>query len=39
MWKDVIKRPFITAGFVAFVLLIPLAATSTKGMIHNLGRH
>ena len=39
MWKDVIKRPFITAGFVAFVLLILLAATSTKGMIRRLGRH
>lgn len=39
MWRDVIKRPFIAAGFVAFVLLIPLAATSTKGMIRQLGRH
>ena len=39
MWRDVIKRPFIAAGFVAFVLLIPLAATSTKGMIRRLGRH
>ena len=39
MWKDVIKRPFITAGFLAFVLLIPLAATSTNGMIRRLGRH
>ena len=39
MWKDVLKRPFITAGFTAFVLLIPLAATSTTGMIRRLGRH
>lgn len=39
MWKDVLKRPFITAGFIAFVLLIPLAATSTTGMIRRLGRH
>lgn len=39
MWKDVVKRPFITVGFIAFVLLIPLAATSTKGMIRRLGRH
>lgn len=39
MWRDVLKRPFITAGFVAFVLLIPLAATSTQGMIRRLGRH
>lgn len=38
MWKDVLKRPFITVGFVAFVLLVPLAATSTQGMIRRLGR-
>lgn len=37
MWKDVLKRPFITVGFTAFVLLIPLAATSTNGMIKRLG--
>lgn len=37
MWKDVLKRPFITVGFIAFVLLIPLAATSTNGMIRRLG--
>jgi sulfoxide reductase heme-binding subunit YedZ len=35
--KDVAKRPFITAGFTAFVLLIPLAITSTKGWIRRLG--
>lgn len=39
MWRDVEKRPFITAGFVAFVLLVPLAATSTNGMIRRLGRN
>lgn len=39
MAKDVLKRPFIAAGFVAFVLLIPLAATSTHAMIRRLGRH
>ena len=39
MWQDVLRRPFITAGFVAFILLIPLAATSTKGMIRRLGRY
>jgi len=38
MWKDVLKRPFITVGFTAFVLLIPLAATSTKAMVRRLGR-
>ncbi len=35
--KDVIKRPFITVGFSSFVLLIPLALTSTRGMIKRLG--
>jgi sulfoxide reductase heme-binding subunit YedZ len=35
--KDVIKRPFITIGFSAFVLLIPLAATSTNAMVRRLG--
>jgi sulfoxide reductase heme-binding subunit YedZ len=39
MWKDVLKRPFITAGFSAFVLLLPLAATSTRGMMRRLGTH
>lgn len=37
MWKDVVKRPFITIGFTAFVLLIPLALTSTNGMIKRIG--
>ncbi|MDR3480495.1 MAG: sulfoxide reductase heme-binding subunit YedZ [Burkholderiaceae bacterium] len=37
MWKDVLKRPFITVGFIAFLLLIPLALTSTNGMIKRLG--
>ncbi|MDO8654508.1 MAG: protein-methionine-sulfoxide reductase heme-binding subunit MsrQ [Undibacterium sp.] len=37
MWTDVLKRPFITVGFSAFVLLIPLALTSTNGMIRRLG--
>jgi len=35
--KDVVKRPFITVGFTAFVVLVPLAATSTAGMIRRLG--
>lgn len=38
MWKDVLKRPFITVGFSAFILLWPLALTSTQGMIRRLGR-
>ncbi|MCG2584903.1 sulfite oxidase heme-binding subunit YedZ [Massilia sp. TS11] len=37
MFKDVLKRPFITVGFAAFVLLLPLAATSTNGMVRRLG--
>ena len=35
---DVAKRPFITAGVLAFALLVPLAATSTRGWIRRLGR-
>ncbi len=35
--KDIYKRPFITLGFAAFVLLIPLAATSTNAMVKRLG--
>jgi sulfoxide reductase heme-binding subunit YedZ len=37
MWHDVAKRPFVTVGFTGFVLLIPLALTSTKGWIRRLG--
>ncbi len=37
MTKDVYKRPFITLGFTAFVLLAPLAVTSTRKMIQRLG--
>ncbi|WP_245763428.1 protein-methionine-sulfoxide reductase heme-binding subunit MsrQ [Paraburkholderia diazotrophica] len=36
--KDIGKRPFITVGFAAFVLLIPLAVTSPKAMVRKLGR-
>ncbi|HEX4998231.1 MAG TPA: protein-methionine-sulfoxide reductase heme-binding subunit MsrQ [Terriglobia bacterium] len=39
LWKDVAKRPFITAGFISFVLMLPLALTSTKGWIRRLGGH
>jgi sulfoxide reductase heme-binding subunit YedZ len=38
MIADVAKRPFITAGFVAFTAMVPLAVTSTKGWIRRLGR-
>ena len=36
--KDIIKRPYVTAGFTAFVLMIPLAITSTAAMIRRLGK-
>lgn len=35
---DIAKRPYITAGMTAFVLMIPLAITSTKGWIRRLGK-
>jgi len=37
VWDDVVKRPYITAGFTAFVLMIPLALTSSQGWIRRLG--
>jgi sulfoxide reductase heme-binding subunit YedZ len=36
--KDLIKRPYILIGFTAFLLLVPLALTSTKGSIRRLGK-
>lgn len=36
--EDIVKRPFITIGFVAFLLLIAMAVTSTDGMRRRLGR-
>ncbi len=36
--EDIAERPYITVGFTAFLLLIPLAATSTKAMMKRLGR-
>ena len=35
--QDIIKRPFITFGFISFLFLIPLASTSTNNMIKQLG--
>ena len=35
--RDILKRPFITVGMATFLLLAPLAATSTKAMIRRLG--
>ncbi|HUI80031.1 MAG TPA: protein-methionine-sulfoxide reductase heme-binding subunit MsrQ [Bryobacteraceae bacterium] len=37
MWADVIKRRYITVGFTAFALMVPLAVTSTAGWIRRLG--
>ena len=37
--KDVVKRPFVTVGFAAFLLLLPLAFTSTNAMLRKLGRN
>jgi sulfoxide reductase heme-binding subunit YedZ len=37
IYKDVLKRPFITVGFASFLLLIPLALTSTNAMVRRLG--
>lgn len=37
MWEGVKRRPYITAGFTAFVLMIPLAVTSTQGWIRRMG--
>src|SRR5512144_1644839 len=37
IWADIVKRPFITLGMLAFLTLLPLAATSTAGMVKRLG--
>lgn len=37
IWKDILKRPFITVGVLALTLSIPLAVTSTNGMVRRLG--
>ena len=37
MLLDVLERPFVTAGFLAFLLMVPLAATSTQAMVRRLG--
>lgn len=37
LWKDIAKRTYITLGMAAVVLLVPLAVTSTDGMIRRLG--
>jgi len=37
IWKDILKRPFITVGIFTFLMLLPLALTSTNAMIKRLG--
>ncbi|MBV8730387.1 MAG: sulfoxide reductase heme-binding subunit YedZ, partial [Acidobacteriia bacterium] len=37
MWADIVKRRYITVGMAGFLMLIPLAITSTKGWIRRLG--
>lgn len=37
VWKDLVKRPYITVGMLAFLLLVPLAITSTDGWVRRLG--
>jgi len=37
IWADIVKRPYITVGMLAFTLLVPLAVTSNTAMIHRLG--
>ena len=37
--EDLVKRPYITVGFAAWLLLLPLAATSTVGWMRRLGRN
>ncbi len=36
---DIVKRPYVTVGFTAWVLLLPLVVTSTRGMMRRLGRN
>ena len=35
--KDIVKRPFVTIGFAAFAIMVPLAVTSTDAMVRRLG--
>jgi len=38
IWEDIAERPYVTVGFTAFLLLIPLALTSTKAAIRRMGK-
>ncbi len=37
IWTDIVKRPYITVGMLGFVLLVPLAVTSTDGAVRRMG--
>jgi methionine sulfoxide reductase heme-binding subunit len=39
VFEEIAKRPYITVGFAAWLLLVPLAVTSTSGWIRRLGRN
>ena len=39
VFEDIVERPFITVGFLAWLLLVPLAATSTRAAMRRLGRN
>ena len=38
LFEEIVKRPYITVGFAAWLMLVPLALTSTQGMMRRLGR-
>ena len=38
LWEDIVKRPYITVGFLAWLLLVPMAITSNRKMIRRLGK-
>ncbi len=37
--EDIVERPYVTVGFTAFMMLLPLAITSTRGWIQRLGKN
>jgi sulfoxide reductase heme-binding subunit YedZ len=39
IWADILKRPYISVGMLAYLLLIPLALTSTRGWMRRLGKN
>ena len=39
LFEEILKRPYVTMGFAAWLLMLPLAVTSTRGMMRRLGRH